>query len=315
MGFDLIGDVHGCGDSLRALLARLGYARLDGVYRHPNRRAIFIGDFIDRGPDQRGVVDTVRPMVESGTALAVMGNHEYNAIAYCTPDPRGDDFLRPNSAKNTRQHRAFLEAYGAHPTDYAEVIDWFRTLPLWLELEEIRVIHACWDLAWIERIRGFQDGAEHLSDELLEASAREDRWQYDAIETLLKGKEIPLPPGVRYSDKDGTVREHMRVRWWDRAASTYHDAYMGSDSARARIPHDPIEGEHAIDYPPDEPPVFIGHYWLEGEPEPLAVNVACLDYSVAHTNGKLVAYRWDGERTLKRENYHWVERLEDDRSG
>ena len=310
MSYDIIGDIHGCGQSLTALLAKLGYAPIEGVHRHPNRRVIFLGDFIDRGPHQRSVIELARPMVESGTALAVMGNHEYNAIAYSTPDPEGG-FLRRNSHKNTRQHRAFLEAYGDHPEDYADVIAWFKTLPLWLDLGALRVIHACWDPGWIERIGRFQDGGYHLGEGLLENSCRQDKWQYEAIETLLKGKEIPVPAGIRFADKDGTVRDHMRVRWWDRDATNYHDAFLGPDSARALIPKNPIEGDHAIAYSPDEPPVFLGHYWLEGDPEPLASNVACLDYSIARPNGKLVAYRWDGERELSRDNYLWVERVED----
>lgn len=65
-----------------------------------------------------------------------------------------------------------------------------------------------------------------------------------------------------------------------------------------------------MEYSHDEPPVFLGHYWLEGDPEPLAPNIACLDYSVAKPGGKLVAYRWSGERELRRENFVWVNRLE-----
>ena len=49
-GFDLIGDIHGHAAPLRRLLGRLGYEETDGCYRHPERRLIFLGDFIDRGP-------------------------------------------------------------------------------------------------------------------------------------------------------------------------------------------------------------------------------------------------------------------------
>ena len=55
-------------------------------------------------------------------------------------------------------------------------------------------------------------------------------------------------------------------------------------------------------YDPSAKPCFLGHYWLKGEPEPLARNVACLDYSVAK-EGKLVAYRWQGESVLTKENF------------
>lgn len=48
--YDFVGDVHGCASQLELLLRTLGYEDRDGVFRHPERRAIFLGDFIDRGP-------------------------------------------------------------------------------------------------------------------------------------------------------------------------------------------------------------------------------------------------------------------------
>jgi protein phosphatase len=81
--FDVIGDVHGCLAELTALLEKLGYAvDRDEAARpvnavHPEgRRAIFLGDLVDRGPDSPGVLRLVMGMVAAGTALAVPGNHE-----------------------------------------------------------------------------------------------------------------------------------------------------------------------------------------------------------------------------------------------
>jgi hypothetical protein len=65
-----------------------------------------------------------------------------------------------------------------------------------------------------------------------------------------------------------------------------------------------------IEYAHEEKPVFIGHYWMEGNPQPLAPNIVCLDYSVAKPDGKLVAYRWDGEQAIGPERFIWVERGE-----
>lgn len=100
MSYDIIGDIHGCSQSLEALLSRLEYKRMDSIYRHPVRKVIYLGDFIDRGPCQREVIEIVRPMIESGAALSVMGNHEFNAIAYYTRDPETGDYLRQHSPKN-----------------------------------------------------------------------------------------------------------------------------------------------------------------------------------------------------------------------
>ncbi len=92
--YDLIGDIHGHADALQHLLNRLGYSRQKSVYGHPERQAIFLGDFIDRGPQIRETLEIVRPMVDSGAALAVMGNHEINALAFHTPHP-----IKPGEAR------------------------------------------------------------------------------------------------------------------------------------------------------------------------------------------------------------------------
>ena len=79
--FDVVGDVHGCMDELAELLDRLGYRETGGVYRHPEgRKAVFVGDLVDRGPRNLDVVRTVKAMVEGGAALAVPGNHDVKLI-------------------------------------------------------------------------------------------------------------------------------------------------------------------------------------------------------------------------------------------
>jgi hypothetical protein len=215
MSYDIIGDIHGCAHSLRLLLDRLEYSVRDGAYRHPERRVIFLGDFIDRGPLQRETIEIVRRMVDAGAALSVMGNHEFNALAYYTPDRESGDYLRPHTEKNMHQHQAFLDAYAHTLDDYTDVIAWFMTLPLWLDLGELRVVHACWDARLIASIAESQGGSHLLSEDLLVQSNRRGQWQYEALETLLKGKEIPLPDGAGFRDKDGNPRHNIRVRWWD----------------------------------------------------------------------------------------------------
>jgi protein phosphatase len=83
--FDIIGDVHGCGDELQELLAKLGYsvgAAGDGgersyrVFAKSGRRAIFTGDLVDRGPRTPDVLRLVMAMVSAGEALCVPGNHD-----------------------------------------------------------------------------------------------------------------------------------------------------------------------------------------------------------------------------------------------
>lgn len=86
-GYDVIGDVHGYADELELLLRDLGYRERGGAWRHPSRTAVFVGDLVDRGPRQVDTVSIVRPMVDAGTARAVMGDHEYNAIVWTIADP------------------------------------------------------------------------------------------------------------------------------------------------------------------------------------------------------------------------------------
>jgi len=307
--YDIIGDIHGCANTLRALLRTLSYVDCGGLWQHATRRAIFLGDFIDRGPLQREVLAIVRPMIERGSALSVMGNHEFNAIAYATPDGAGGH-LREHSEKNHGQHYAFLEAYAGDSTAYDEAIAWFKTLPLWLEVDGLRVVHACWDQAIIDAIAAGQGGCALLGADLLHKSAQRGNWEYCAVETLLKGKEIPLANGNSFLDKDGHERHHIRVRWWDSAVTNYRDAFMGPASAATHIPDDDIDGDHLLEYASDSPPVFTGHYWLEGARQPLAANIACVDYSVGKPDGRLSAYRWDGEATLSAAKFVSVPRLE-----
>jgi protein phosphatase len=80
--FDVIGDVHGCRDELVALLSELGYAVGDDgvVTPPPGRRAVFVGDYVDRGPDSPGVLKLVMGMHAAGTAICVPGNHDIKLV-------------------------------------------------------------------------------------------------------------------------------------------------------------------------------------------------------------------------------------------
>ena len=90
--FDIIGDVHGCCDELEALLTRLGYevvaAAPSGpsligrsIYAHPEgRRAIFLGDLVDRGPRILDTLNLVATMVLHGSALCIPGNHDMKLL-------------------------------------------------------------------------------------------------------------------------------------------------------------------------------------------------------------------------------------------
>lgn len=289
--WDVIPDIHGMGDRLEGLLTALGYVERGGAWRprEPDRRAIFLGDFIDRGPDQARVLDITRRMIGEGVALAVMGNHELNALHYATPDPETGAPLRAHSPKNTAQHAAFLEAFPPGSAARRDALGWVRRLPLFLDLGGFRVAHAAWLDPAIATIRA-ESRFGVLEGDLLVRAADPDDPFGAAVEATAKGPEADLPAGVGFRDKGGHLRRRSRIAWWDGAARSWREIAASVPDPGA-LPDTPVPEEvRRLVYPPGAPPVFVGHYWLTGEPAPRSANVFCLDYS-AGAGGPLVSYR------------------------
>lgn len=312
MAYDIIGDIHGQAGKLEALLQKLGYKQTSEGWRHSGRQAIFVGDFIDRGPEQLRTLTIVRRMVESGAAQAVMGNHEFNAIAWHTPHPEeAGEYLRSRfdvkGEKNRRQHARFLAEIEHTPDLHDEVIEWFLTLPLWLDLPEIRVVHACWHPEHVEWLAPRLSNGNRLSRTLLVDAAKsskddpEQMMLREAVKTVLRGPEVELPYGLFFLDKDGIERTRLRIRWWDCLNTTYGALGILPDDVNMLLPDEPIQN-HVCPLFPNDKPIFFGHYWLTGRPQVQAPHMACLDYS-AGRGGPLVAYRWDGESKLNLQGF------------
>lgn len=303
VNYDIIGDLHGHVRPLEKLLETLGYAKQDKVWQHDRRKAIFVGDLIDRGPGQLETLETVRTMVEKGHARIVMGNHEFNAIGWMTRDPdHPTAYLRLRGARNRDQHKAFLEEVQEQSSLHDDWIDWFKTLPLWIEEPKFRVVHACWSETAATTLRThMQPGTAILEPQAFGLCFRDGRPLHEATEVLLKGIEIPLPNGQGFHDSYHHWRTSMRVRWWDPAISTYKNAFMGP--ATAKITDCPLPKPETLIHQPDRV-TFVGHYWMDASQKaaPLADRVACVDYSVAK-KGRLVAYRYCGEDTLAADNF------------
>jgi hypothetical protein len=307
--YDIIGDIHGHATTLLCLLETLDYSLDDeGVYHHKERKAVFLGDFIDRGSEESKVINIVKPMIEKGYALAVMGNHEFNAICYHTDHPETGEPLRQHSDKNTKGHKAFLAEYPLKGKKTKEAIEWFKTLPLFIELDNFRVIHACWNQGHFDFIKPLLDIDNTLTDDLYIKASNKGSKEYDAIEVLLKGLEIPLPNGSSFKDKDGHTRTDIRIKWWKEDAKTYQDYAQVPEDQLDNIPHVALSGDVSNpEYPKENKPVFVGHYWFSGAPEILRSNVACLDYSIANKE-KLVCYRWNnGDTSLSNTQFIHVD--------
>ena len=308
-GYDLIGDIHGYADELEALLQKMDYREIGDVYRHNNRKAIFIGDLIDRGPKQRRVLEIVQKMVGDGGAKIVMGNHEYNAVCFHTVDSSGAP-LRAHTEKNIGQHAAFLEEFPFGEEETKQVIDWFKTLPIALDLDGVRVVHACWSDQHIDCLHQGHHGAMYLDEQSLLSSSEKGTDLYDVVEALLKGIEVELPSHHSFLDKDNNERRSIRIEWWNQNARTYREYSALYDEVKQNIPDVPITQSHSVSDNDHRSPVFFGHYWMRGEPSILTDQAVCLDYSIAASRGerKLVAYRWNPKSAIEESNFVSVKR-------
>lgn len=321
-GYDIIGDIHGCATELESLLGVLGYEQQGqrGLYSHRSRQAIFVGDLIDRGPAQLRVLQIVKAMVDGGSAQMVLGNHEFNALAYATEWPRGSGkYLRPHddpgnrwSVKNELQHKAFLEQVTGN--ERADFLAWFWTQPLWLDLGQLRVVHACWHEPSIAVVAEALGANRFMDVEHLARASTEGDSLYTAVETLLKGPEISLTAHGQepYLDKDGIARGSARLRWWNNEATTLRDyAEMGGKFTTAdgspypALPEIEVHAAHRSHIYSQRVPVFYGHYWRNGTPQHLhdwTDYTACVDFSAVN-GGNLTAYRWSGETQIQRKHY------------
>ncbi|MDM1368413.1 metallophosphoesterase [Myroides marinus] len=299
VNFDIIGDIHGHSNDLKKLLNALGYSNKKGYYQHPERKVLFIGDYIDRGINIIEVLDIVKKMVDNGEAIALMGNHEYNAICYNTLNANGD-YLREHNPKNFNQHAVTMAAFMPVPNMYKMYIEWFKTLPLFYENDSFRAVHACWDNTYIDYLRTRLDENNCLTNSIIEESATEGTDLNKAVEVTLKGKEAKMPEGVTFIDKDRILRTEFRTKWWENPHKmTYSSISVHSVKG---MPNTPFVVEDDNYYLETEVPVFFGHYWMEKKagtrPHIQRENVCCVDFSVAKGDGILACYRYSGESKL-----------------
>lgn len=309
-GYDLIGDVHGCAQSLRRLLEQLGYHYQSGVWRHPRRMALFLGDIVDRGCGIREVLHLVHDMEDAGQALCVMGNHEYDVLGWHTRAPQGSsrEFVRAHSERNSRIIGETLAQFADHPRDWADFLAWLYRLPLLLDGGRFRVVHACWDPLLIEPlVARFPDA--RVDEAFVRESGIDDSLASRTFDRLLRGTGLRLPGGRTLTGRDGFVRSVFRTKFWEPAPRTLGDVVFQPDGLPEDVIDLPLDEHHRrqlLYYDVHQPPLFIGHYWRRGRPAPIRDNLACLDYS-AVLGGKLAAYRYDGESHLSADRFVWVE--------
>ena len=144
---DIVGDIHGEITALKDLLLHLGY---DDYGAHPRgRRLIFVGDLCDRGPDSPDVIKFVSALVERDLAQCVLGNHELNLLCEAHKDGNGWYF------DNNHDHidGKFLNSRSLHSDDRKSVRSFLSSLPLALQRDDLRIVHAAWHQPSIDGIR------------------------------------------------------------------------------------------------------------------------------------------------------------------
>jgi len=226
-----------------------------------------------------------------------MGNHEYNALCFHREEREGGH-LRKHLIINVIQHFETLRQFQNRQHEYEDYLEWFKTLPLFYETEEFRAVHACWDGDHIDYLRSILKH-DRLTEKVLHESVRMGTEIFQIFDETLKGKEVFMPKGLYFKDKDANVRNEVRIK------STYREMSVLPIENLPETTIDESLTGHIKFYSPDERPVFFGHYWLSGTPQLLRKNVCCLDFSVAK-HGYLTAYRFDGEKELSNEKFVFV---------
>ncbi len=333
---DIVGDIHGEYEALQSLLKHLGY---DGQGLHPqNRKLVFVGDFCDRGPNSPAVLALVQRLVESGRAVAVLGNHEINLLREEAKDGSGWFF----DARIEKDQEKYAPYARPNETERKRIVAFLSMLPIGLEREDLRVIHAAWQAEEVAVVRDLPLGSvrerydaweneskRRATENQMEQrmAAELERWEHGlenrhreppfmhALADFEASKQMSNPLKVLTSGVErkgsapffssGKWRFVNRVQWWD----SYADAT----------------------------PVVIGHYWRrvnkidrtaigKGDPDlfetthPYAwhgknSSVFCIDFSaggrwterkagttVGH-DLKLAALRWP-ERILQFDDGH-----------
>lgn len=234
MSYDIIGDVHGEFPALKSLCRELGYLVEDDWLHPDGRTLVFLGDLVDRGGHSLEVAELVHRLVAARRAFCIMGNHEYNLVAWYAGVPGYE--------KPKRSNRPTTEDVGRHPNRWRPVLEFFRGLPLGLELPDLRVIHACWHRPSLHQVSAVlgqparasspaADPIERLESGVVLRSPFDvggplerarllpglpgDTKDFDAViahEDLMKGFEVAVQ--VPFLDNDGKERRRIRAVWW-----------------------------------------------------------------------------------------------------
>lgn len=322
---DFIGDIHGHCECLISLLKKLGYVESAGAFRYPGneRMVVFLGDYVDRGPNVRATLNLVKSMREAGSAIALMGNHEFNMLSFWQKNGTanryiekiGPGYLREHTFNKVAVHSKTVADFVGRKDEFLEMREFAKTLPFYLETDLFRAQHASFHPLAVAQLKaaGISCFADGNFDELIARANDEDNQYGDSlfwpIDMLLKGPEMELPNHQFFFDGENVKRFRTRLRWWvnPESASLQELSLQPGVTMPDGCDVNPEIRKRSY-YGENERPVFFGHYWLTGEPRLIRHNVCCLDFSIARYTGggHLACYRFDGEQCLDESKFVWV---------
>jgi len=299
--YDIIGDVHGYASLLKKLLLQIGYTKTEGGYSHPSQKAVFVGDFVNRGPEIRKTIRIIRKMVENGNALAIIGNHEINTIIYYLKDKDGSPLIK-SPGKNFLSLYKTINEFSSYPEEWKKQREWMQELPLFLDLGEIRIVHACWSDAAIKIIRNAENEGKSRKSIFRKAYKKPKSPVSKSVLALTKGMDFKMPGDLKIINNKGVSPRSFRMRWWeDPVGKTFEEMSFESKFVlpQYEIPKQIVPQNDF--YPEDAPIVFFGHYCRHDGPHIIKPNICCVDSCIAGTK-ILTAYRWNGEKVLDPQN-------------
>ncbi len=298
--YDIIGDVHGYAQLLKKLLKELGYQKTPDGYSHPARKAVFVGDFINRGPQIRKSLRMVRKMVENGNALAILGNHELSALIVNLKDKKGSPLIR-TPRKSFLSVLKTLGQFTQKQEEWESHVNWMRTLPLFLELGKIKIVHACWSDEAVQYLKQTLPEGKLKRKVIKELYKNPDSELSKNIWLVSKGVYLEMPHDLRIRNNKGVSPQSFRTQWWQNpAGKTFNQILFES---KYTLPEYNIPEQLLPQYLPYEGDelVFFGHYCRGDGPFIISPKICCVDSCVTGTK-TLTAYRWDGEEKLLPEN-------------
>jgi len=182
-----------------------------------------------------------------------------------------------------------------------EDIQWLRSQPLYLNMKNLRVVHACWDKKLIKFLKNTYP-KQMDGDELLRKSVIPGSKENQLIEILLSGKNVYPGKSFYVTNSAEKPVNKIQVKWWmNPAGKTLKELAFGAYRFQRYRLISKEEMNLFSEYPVQKKLLFMGHYCLNGYTGILQENLCCVDFCCYRT-GWLAAYRWSGESKLSVKN-------------